>query len=80
MNNEANKKAKELIKWFYNAQMQVNQDFFGNQLISIELVENLAKKCALKVAKSEWEVLEQSRVFEEHDFYLELFNEIENYE
>lgn len=80
MNNEAKKKAKELIEWFYAAQMQVNKDLFGNTLISTEFVMRLAKKCALKVAKSEWGALEQARVFEQHDFYLELFNEIENYE
>lgn len=78
-NNEAKNKAKELIGWFYAAQMQINKDLFGNTLISKELVMKLAKQCALKVAKLQWEALEQARVFEQHDFYLELFNEIENY-
>ena len=65
MNNEAKKKSEELIYWFK---------------VNLGLSKNDAKMCALKVAKSEWEVLEQARVFEQHDFYLELFKEIENYE
>lgn len=80
MGNEAKNKAKELINWFYAAQIKVNKDLFGNTLISTEFVMKLAKQCAFKVAKSEWEALEQARVFEQHDFYLELFKEIENYE
>lgn len=53
MNNEAKKKAREVIDWFYAAQMQVNKDLFGNTLISTEFVMKLAKQCAVKLCESE---------------------------
>lgn len=71
MNNEAKKKAEELIWLFYETMNPLAPD--------MNLSFNQCKQCALKVAKSEWEVLEQARVFEQHEFYLELFKEIENY-
>lgn len=74
MNNEAKKKAKELIEWFMFKSL--DNGIYGVAIMPI----HQAKQCALKVAKSEWDALEQARVFEQHDFYLELFNEIENYE
>lgn len=66
MNSEAKQRAKELVEFF--APIMPNED-----------CKKKAKECALKVAKSEWDVLEKARVFEQHDYYLELFNEIVNY-
>lgn len=77
MNNEAKNKAKELIEWFMVTDSAPVSTY--NLMLEKQRL-NRAKQCALKVAKSELEVLEQARVFEQHDFYLELFKEIKNYE
>ena len=73
-------RAKELIDYFKEIEVTVLGCGTTNPcIVSGNMLENKAKQCALKVAKSEWDVLEKARVFEQHDYYLELFKEIENY-
>ena len=77
MNIQAKQKAKELIEWFYTAQMQANQDHFGNQLISTELVMMVAKKCATKVCDEALSDMGSDRGYE---FWTDVKQAIQDYE
>lgn len=74
MSNEAKKKAKELIFWFYN---ELNPD-----APDCNISFRQAKQCALKVCKENIEALNQSMLCKQsvRDLYQQVKTDIENYE